>query len=163
MSIQQGNCAQMSQPVGDVAIYALTDPRDGAVRYIGKAVDAAKRYAQHIGRSRGPRPFPVHRWICKLASIGLRPVLEIVERCPHAEWQQAERDLIAECRRLGFPLLNVADGGDEPSHGRTEREKRLWRLKRNLGGALRRGQVPEPVKAKMRARPDVFGQWAAYL
>jgi hypothetical protein len=155
-----------------VDIYALTDPRDGAVRYVGKSRDAERRYRQHLGERR--RKTPVYSWIASLAEQGLVPGLTILGVCNESEWKERERAMIAQLRAEGLRLLNLADGGDEPwcssetraANGRrvaAARDKLLWRLKRDLGAALKAGHVSDATKAKMRARLDVFGQFAGYL
>ena len=151
-------------------IYALTDP-DGSIRYIGKANVAADRLKGHM-RDAQRRSMPVYVWIRKLVAAGSVPGLVVLEVSD--EWQEAERRLIAFHRAAGAPLLNVAKGGDEPycpasvraANGRAnaqKRNKRKWALMRSLGEALRRGHVSEQTKAKMRARPDVFGSFSEYL
>lgn len=96
---------------GVVSIYGLIDPRTGAVRYVGKAYDAAKRLQTHVRDSRR-RNSPVHCWIRKLAESGLRPQIKVLETVA-GDWREVERRLRAEYRAAG-KLLNVADGGDEP-------------------------------------------------
>lgn len=94
-------------------IYALIDPRDGAVRYIGKANDSAKRLKSHIRDARREaRRTPVYAWIRKIVSMGMMPSFRVLETTD--DWKEAERRHIAEARARGERLLNVADGGDEP-------------------------------------------------
>lgn len=156
-----------------VSIYALIDPRDQSIRYIGKANDPAKRLASHLKDSLH-RDTPVYRWIRKLASAGMAPEMEVIVVCKLDDWQTAERLAIEEARNAGIRLLNVTAGGNEPycsvttraDNGRkvaASRDKRKWRLLRDLGSALKAGYVSETTKAKMRARPDVFGQFATHL
>lgn len=95
-----------------VEIYGLSDPRDGRVRYIGKARDSRRRLSTHVRDSRR-RNTPVYRWIRKLLRQGVRPSLVIIEVVRESEWQNAERRHIAEHRKKSR-LLNVANGGDEP-------------------------------------------------
>lgn len=148
-----------------VEIYALTDPRTGERRYIGKANDSKKRLASHIRDSRR-RDTPVYRWIKKLTGLGFVPGLEIIGRV-ESNWQELEIQKIDEAKAKGARLLNVAKGGDEPfcpAHIRAEngrknaatRNHRMWSLMRGLGQALKAGWVSKETKDKIRARPDVF-------
>ncbi|CAJ0803088.1 hypothetical protein LMG18090_04388 [Ralstonia mannitolilytica] len=159
-------------------IYALRDPRDGAIRYIGKANNAVKRLASHLRDSRR-RNTPVYCWIRKLAESGMVPRLEVLEQAD--DWAEAERRLIALSRARGDRLLNVADGGDEPFCPREVRaengrkvaamrqidpmQRRIWEIKRALSCALRDGYLSNAARAKLRLaaakRPDLFGLWAA--
>lgn len=153
-------------------IYALIDPRTGEVRYIGKANNSAKRLASHC-RDAKRRVTPVYVWIKELAEIGLKPDMKIVAVVTDGNWQKAERQAIAEHSKNGR-LLNLAKGGNEPfcppevrakngANVAKSRNKRLWALYRSLGADLKAGYVSEHTKEKMRARPDVFGRFAAYL
>ena len=116
-----------------VDIYALRDPKTGAVRYIGKANCARKRFASHLRDSRR-RDTPVYRWIRKLASIGMVPELMILISVPPDQWEAAEMAAISKAKAMGIKLLNVAEGGDEPfcSH-----EVRSANGSRNVGLMLK--------------------------
>lgn len=149
------------------AIYGLYD-QSSVLLYIGKANDPAQRLKGHMRDSRR-RNTPLYSWIRKHGA----PSMRIIDaNCD--DWRTAERLAIAEGRSRGECRLNVADGGDEPfcptdtrqANGKRNaeaRDKRLWALKRALGDILKRGFVSETTKAKMRARPDVFGQFAELL
>lgn len=156
-------------------IYALTEPDSGNVRYIGKAKSAVARLRSHLRDSRR-RNTPVYTWIRKLIENGCKPGLVVLVRCHSGNWKEVERAAIAKARGENANLLNVADGGDEPycsletraKNGRlvaqvrssSDKKRRLWYLKLQLGQALKQGFVGEATKAKMRARPDIFGGMA---
>lgn len=159
------------------AIYGLHDPETGELRYIGKANDPAKRLKSHVRDARR-RNTPLYSWIRKLAASGLLPEMRVMSEVPEQDWPQEERRLIAlhKSRRL----LNVAEGGDEPhcpmdvrqENGRKVAaarqsdpfKRRIWELKRELGGALKRGELKERHLAAMRQAaqraPHLFGSWA---
>jgi hypothetical protein len=91
-------------------IYALVDPRDNMIRYIGISDDVNFRYHRHLLR-------PVNRqeksWIRELQELGLSPVLQILETIERAGNDRAvarerEHYWITEMLRLGYPLLNVS-------------------------------------------------------
>lgn len=89
------------------SIYGLYDDK-GRLRYIGKANDPTARLKTHISDARRHNR-PVCAWINKHGS----PVMRVLEaNC--ADWRESERRLIAEARKRGDRLLNLADGGDEP-------------------------------------------------
>lgn len=96
-----------------VDIYELIDPRDGSVRYIGKANDAAKRLMSHIRASRS-RNTPVYAWFRKLEKLGLVPQIRVISRVTEAEWMHEEKRIIFEARLTHPKILNVADGGNTP-------------------------------------------------
>lgn len=160
-----------------VEIYGLCEP-SGDLRYIGKAVDARRRFAAHLRETR--RRTPVYDWIASLRERGQTPRLVLLERCAEADWPERERLAIKVCRAAGMRLLNVADGGDQPhcppailaangpksvaAREATPDKRRIWELKRNIGESLKRGHVSERAKAKLRiaARiaPHLFGEYA---
>ena len=161
-----------------IEIYALHDPRDGVVRYIGKAKDAQKRLRSHLAEKR--REYPVYLWIRELASLGLRPSLAVLVQCNDGSWKEHEREHIARERKTNPQLLNLAAGGDQPecptsvraANGRrnaaarvsTPRKAKIWALKRWAGSYLKSGKATDKLKAAMRyaaqKRPELFGEWA---
>lgn len=113
------------------SIYGLTDPRTGAVRYVGKANDPEKRLKGHLRECRR-RKTPVYAWIRKLVGLGLSPGLSVLEAdCD--DWKEAERRIIAERRDAGEKLLNLADGGDEPHCSIEVRRANAGRLNADPG------------------------------
>jgi hypothetical protein len=129
-----------------VEIYALSDPITGRLRYVGKANNSKKRLASHIRDSRR-RNTPVCCWIRALAAKGQAPVLTVLELVPSAEWQDAERRLIAEYR-VKAKLLNVADGGDDqkcPEATRKDNAKYL-RIDPSIVGAAVINQLRTTLK-----------------
>jgi hypothetical protein len=108
---------QAARPLSDDTryIYALVDPRTGFIRYIGKAKDTKRRYAGHLIPSQ-LESHSHHRanWLKELLRLGLKPIMEVLETVPTAEWEVAEREWIARFRNIpGYPdLTNATDGGE---------------------------------------------------
>lgn len=70
-------------------IYALIDPRDSAVRYVGKTKNKpSARLHQHITR---PVNIEMRKWIDSLKSTGLRPILVILEQPLNSSLDERER------------------------------------------------------------------------
>lgn len=96
-------------PERSYQIYALVDPRDNCVRYVGLSVDAQQRYKAHLScvdASRRER-----QWILELRQAGLEPILQVLEEIELSKNSYAlacEKELywMIEMRRLGHPLLN---------------------------------------------------------
>jgi hypothetical protein len=90
--------------VGRYLIYGLLDPRDQALRYIGKThLRRERRLERHIEAAAEGREAPVSQWIRELESQGFRPHIFVLRRIPpHEDWRQAERDVIR--RWSGWPL-----------------------------------------------------------
>lgn len=93
-----------------VYIYALIDPVDGDIRYIGKSIRPVARACNHMQDKT-----PCHRthWLQSLKARGLKPDMVILERVEGAwPWQESERFWIAYGKRHGWRLTNNTDGGD---------------------------------------------------
>lgn len=90
-------------------VYALVDPRDGRVMYVGRSVDIPKRFKQHVN-CRWDRNRKKAAWIAELKKLGLSPDLEIIAKCNPMEAGEIEVRMIAIYRRMGQCELNL-DGG----------------------------------------------------
>lgn len=89
-------------------IYALSDPVDGCIKYVGKTENIIRRYDQHI---RDIGDTPKARWIKRLSSIGKCPFMEILEVCESKNWKRREKHWIKKFKDEGNSLLNVSSGG----------------------------------------------------
>lgn len=133
----------MRAPKGTTYIYALHDPRNNDVRYIGKSnwpLARLKAHVKNAGHSHHAN------WIRQLVSIGLTPVLSIIENPKLEDWEKVEIFWIHYCRTvLGCDLVNAAEGG-KGSHGwspsMTQRVK--------LGLARKGRRVSELTRQRMR-------------
>jgi hypothetical protein len=130
-------------------IYSLSDPDNNEVRYIGKANNSKKRYKSHLCEKRRNH-YPLYRWINKLKEQGKKPILNVILKT--TDWRKEEINQIKIHKAMGFNLLNVSEGGDEPFcsketraiNGRNnarkihsnEKSKRIWYLKKRLGETL---------------------------
>lgn len=159
-----------------VEIYAIHDPINGDVRYIGKAKNSLTRFKQHLSSDRNT---PVYAWIRQLRDKGLRPTFSVLMST--WDWESSEVATIAQYKADGCALLNVAIGGNQPfcpreiraANGASNAKKvhenpqsrYIWWLKKRLGDGLKRGHLSEEVKDKMRIaamkRPELFGAWSA--
>lgn len=97
-------------------IYALLDPRDGDIRYIGASASPLTRVSEHVVHARMTRrPGKVAGrrdiWLRQLDDDGLFPGLQILEQ-PTTEWQVKERNWIALGIELEWPLTNSKIGSN---------------------------------------------------
>lgn len=99
-------------------IYALVDPRDAGVRYVGKT--RKPPLARLEGHLREPTNGAMAKWFGALAAVGLQPHIEVLEHVADAEWEDAERGWIHWFRQRG-DLLNVDPGGDHRDRRGRER------------------------------------------
>ena len=90
-------------------VYALRDPRDNTIRYVGMSVDARQRLTQHLHGYVGNKY--ERRWISELQKIGLSPTLLILETIPEGPNAyeiacEREKFWIQEMIQANEPLLN---------------------------------------------------------
>lgn len=91
-------------------IYALIDPRNEAIRYIGKSDSPKIRFDHHLIDKKNV----THKtnWIQSLLKIGLKPDFDILDKVNSNEWQFWERHYISLYKSFGCQLTNLTDGGD---------------------------------------------------
>lgn len=128
-----------------VAIYALRDPRDGEIRYIGKAQDPDARYLQHLRPANLRATTKKNSWLKNLAADGLTPELEIIDWVPAEDADAAEIHWIAWHRMGGCRLTNGTDGGDG-FRGKQTAEHRA-----KIGEALRGRKQTAEARANLSA------------
>lgn len=101
---------------GTFYIYALIDPRDRAVRYVGCTVDPKKRYYAHLAAqmmAEGNRAWC--DWVDELRALRLRPEMVVLDtrigiRAAHI----SEQAIVNAGYALGWRLFNrkkTAGGG----------------------------------------------------
>lgn len=98
-------CGRVLVQRGQWAIYALTDPDDGQVRYIGLTAHPEERVVGHRQEeASSPRK---SAWVAALRARGLFPAMKILEVVDgEALARQREMAWIEACQRAGIGLLN---------------------------------------------------------
>ena len=85
-------------------IYALRDPRDQAIYYIGRTKDYIQRFLRH----KYLQEEATKGWVEELKALDLLPSLEILSSVPDEQYTPSlERELILEYK----PALNLALAG----------------------------------------------------
>lgn len=103
-------------------VYTLSDPRDGAIRYVGKTTKAPlERLAQHLSSPTNPA---MRVWLTGLGSQGLLPKMDTIatvaaERLDAEESKQIAKHAKAH-RLLNSPYYqaNIADLWNTPAAGK---------------------------------------------
>ena len=91
-------------------IYSLIDPRTNKVRYVGKSNNPQQRLIDHFYDDSKTKKCS---WILKLKSLGLKPILKILEEVPENNWEAREVYWISFFRRtVGPDLTNLCNGGE---------------------------------------------------
>lgn len=88
-----------------VTIYALVDPRNDVVRYVGQTKDPKARLRQHLCKAVNAR---VGAWLAELAALGLEPRFDELRVVDKSGGDQAEYDAMYLHRRT---LLNLGPAG----------------------------------------------------
>lgn len=84
-------------------IYALVDPRDGQVRYVGQCKNLKTRYAGHLRE-----PLPTVAWVAELKGAAVVPEIRILEVTDAEHVNDCEQKWIQqEAVAQGWKLLNV--------------------------------------------------------
>ncbi len=88
------------------SLYALLDPRDRTVRYIGVSVSPVSRLRWHLEKPARC----LSLWLLELKREGLEPELRVLGRTCVDTWQDTERSWISFFRGHA-ELLNEHEGG----------------------------------------------------
>ena len=93
-----------------VWIYALIDPRDETVKYIGKSKRPKARLREHIRRTYDSNSKKC-AWIRKLLKVGLKPYIKILLETNEKEYAYWEEFYIKEHINKGCKLTNYDEKG----------------------------------------------------
>lgn len=151
-------------------IYALADPITDEVRYVGKADNVKERYASHIRETKSGKHSYKCNWIQQLLDSEQMPKLIVLEEVSQDEWKKAEIYYIAEFKKLGHNLTNIAKGGEGFETGYVQDQlfqmkkflgKRYNKLKKSKNFALM-NRVATHMVGLAQARPEIVPKrWMA--
>jgi len=115
-------------------VYALQDPRDGRVRYVGCVVSTPRylksRIHNHLSEARGRSRSAKSMWLRDLLAADGLPTVLILETVDPDEASARERYWIATYRaNVGDALTNV-QGGGLPARRRYSKNDRPWSSER---------------------------------
>lgn len=127
-----------------VGIYGLADPRDGEIRYVGKAKDPETRLDLHLCETQLRPKTHRNHWLRKLRREGIRPQLFILEQVPDTHWRESERYWIKRFRDGGHKLVNGTEGGEGLHNPTAEVREKI--------GAARRGKKIGPQPPEHRKK-----------
>lgn len=98
-------------------IYALRDPNNGSIRYVGKSNTPEVRLRAHLAPANLKADTHKNRWLKSLN--GVSPELVILEECSHEGWQAREQFWVSQ-----YPNLTNGTAGGEGSTGATPETRR---------------------------------------
>lgn len=125
-----------------IYIYALQDPRDNLVKYVGKTTNLYQRFCDHLCKR--PEDSKRTRWLKEITSVGLRPEMFVLEEVNSSNWMDDEKFWVEYLKSIGCPLLNSNKGGRGES---PDQETRLKMRMAQLG--KKKGAMSEEHKAKI--------------
>lgn len=91
-------------------IYALVDPRDCRIRYVGQTNWLEERmrcHSSYYSAQKREAHKAKGRWLQALLAQNLKPSMVLLETVPWAEGDAAEKRWIQYGSRLGWDLFNV--------------------------------------------------------
>jgi hypothetical protein len=98
--------------VQTLRIYALIDPRDGRVRYVGcTSKEIKRRVIEHMNAANTGNRTAAKTWLSELRGLGLKPIGFLLEFTDAAQWESCESAWIARFRGKGCDLCNTTSGG----------------------------------------------------
>lgn len=131
-------------------IYTLSDPRDGAVRYVGKThCGSRRRFKNHIAEANSGKKSHKCGWIRQLIAANLKPIQAVIESGEGEGWEASEMRWIKFHRDAGCDLANETDGG-EGMHGLSPSVEHREKLSAALKG-VKRGPYPRERVEKQAA------------
>lgn len=89
-----------------VGVYALVDPQNDRVMYVGQSLDIDYRFRQHLSLKRCDLGGKKYEWVHRLKTKGLLPRLVVLERCSAADLNRVEREKIHHFLAIGECELN---------------------------------------------------------
>lgn len=144
-------------------IYALIDPRDGRVRYVGKTVKTAQeRLKDHLWSRPKSIKRPLYRWITELLASHVFPQIVVLQEVgfPGIDRVEqlkaidtAEREWIAHFRATGAALLNLTAGGNG-CHGRKLSAESIAKISAANRARVRTSETRERLRAAALARGE---------
>lgn len=130
------------------AVYALLDPRDDAVRYIGATMNLKGRLEQHLVQNNWwLHDLEYCLWRAELWEQGLVPLVDVLFWCENGENVfKREKEWIEKGLRLGWRLLNKSPSSWRLMKHQLKREFRekfeLYQWQVNTGFT----DAPNPIK-----------------
>lgn len=140
-------------------LYVLIDPATKEYRYVGISGNPPLRLQAHIQQARSKADSNKHkrRWINNLSKQNLKPELVVVCRGTRAFVCEREIELIARLREKDYPLVNIADGGNDPPSwdGKTHTEETKQKASESIGAWYQENEHPSkgiPLSAEHIAK-----------
>lgn len=130
-----------------VYVYALIDPVDGRIRYVGKSSEPRERLTTHIREARRGGPLHSRRWIASVLKNQKTPELMLLAICEsNDEANVEERWWIAKLTAQGADLTNRTPGGDGQPKGYKPTPEAIEAARAKLRGQHRTDEQRERLR-----------------
>lgn len=124
-------------------IYAICDPINDEVIYIGNTFSLRHRMYFHLNKNtQKTLSTPISKWLYDILNKGIKPKIKTIEICSKEDSYDREKYWIRQHKENGCMLLNVALGGKGASgvsKVMSEESKNKIRLKKK--GAFQKGKT----------------------
>jgi hypothetical protein len=105
---------------GISGVYALVDPRNSRIMYVGQSLNIGSRYRVHVDPDTYHDNLPKTTWMKDLRKAGLVPDIEVIQECAGPdELDAVERATIRSLKAEGQCELNITVGGDSRAISKT--------------------------------------------
>ena len=138
-------------------IYALCDPRDLSVRYIGKANNPILRLRTHKNEALNKHRSHKCNWIRALLKEGLYPELFVIDEVSLDDWEFWEIFYIDLFKSFGFDLTNAESGGKGPNRISEESRKKMSDAKKGKYVSIETRRKMS-LAGKGKSKPEGFGE-----
>lgn len=129
-------------------IYALIDPRDNTVRYVGVTDNVYARFAQHMNCS--GNNYPKNAWIHELRSMNMMLIMENLEQTEIREYAyEREQYWIQHFEMLHEPIVNIS----KTSSPRKSKKLNL-RSGRDISHRIMFEVAPAPMPHQVNTHPE---------
>jgi hypothetical protein len=92
------------------SIYALIDPFTLETHYVGQTIYSLDKRLWYHFREEKKHNYQKYDWLKSLKKQKAKPIIKCLLTLPEDELNEAEIEVIAYFRWLGYPLFNLADG-----------------------------------------------------
>ncbi len=127
-----------------IYIYALIDPRDNQIKYVGKTKNTKRRLYEHLCEIKSKRNNKKVNWLKCLNKLDLLPELFILDEVREQEWQFWEQYWISQCKNWGFKLKSQSKGGEGPA------DFIAWKISKSLTGHKQSNETIQKRQNKLK-------------
>ena len=109
--------------INECVVYTITDPRDLMIKYVGITTNPKNRFCKHNSYKQGKEGILKRNWILKIKSLGLNPIIDIIDEGDIDYCQKAETGYIKLLMACGAKLKNRAKQGFLIKHTEATKQK----------------------------------------